>query len=69
MTLTQDERNKFAQYLEQCAHESEMLLEQMQSLGLPEVMCQLQQMETHSARFLAKKLRTTESVTLTGDSE
>lgn len=63
ITLSADERERFAVWLEQEAVTAEGLLEQMQAMRLPEAILNLHKLEAIASRAIAKKLRATESWT------
>lgn len=60
ISLTTEERHKFATWLEQQASASAELLERMENLSLPEMILSLLKLEVHSLKFIAKQLREVE---------
>lgn len=58
MILTQEERNRFADYLEQDANDSELIIEQMKKLN-HEIMVKHILIEVAAERLIIKKLRVT----------
>jgi hypothetical protein len=62
MTLTQEERDKFAQYLEETARDNKALEQQLERLHPTDEMRKRLRIEEMAARVIAKKLRETESV-------
>lgn len=64
MILTQEERDKFATYLEEDAASNDGLIVQATKVGGMEPLIQKLKIEAASARIIARKLRTTESMSL-----
>ncbi len=61
MILTNEERLRFAEYLERDAESSRLLIEQMVKQGLPDFMQQRLKIERAAATVIAQKLRNCES--------
>ncbi len=61
MTLTDEEREKFIQYLEIDAESSEGIARQMENTHVPEVLVKQIKAEAIAFRIVAKKLRQLES--------
>lgn len=63
MILTEEERNKFASYLEQDAKDGDAIEQQMANLGdYTDPIRKQIRVESMAARVIAKKLRSTESM-------
>lgn len=61
MLLTDDERRRFAEYLEQDAASGEAILEQLAKLPGMDAIIRLTRAEVAASRIVAKKLRSTHS--------
>ena len=61
LLLTQQERDRFASYLEHEASTTEGMIAQMEKIKTPEVILRLKRTEAAACRFVANMLRTTES--------
>ena len=64
MLLTNEERERFAAYLEQEARSDLAILEQMEKSNMPAALIQKYRVEAMAAQVIAKKLRSTESETI-----
>lgn len=64
MLLTDAERQRFAQYLEEEAHTDEAMADQMEQVRVPEVLVKKLRMEAAAARIIAAKLRSIESMSI-----
>jgi hypothetical protein len=66
MILSYEERAKFAAYLEESAHDGEMMAEQMEKIGDKVTGLLVKRLRTESAaeRIVAAKLRSIESVSI-----
>jgi hypothetical protein len=65
MTLSNEERRKFAAYLEQLAVNSTLLLKQATTVSAPRALTDKLRMETGAALVIADLLNSTESVEIT----
>lgn len=64
MSLTKEERDKFAAYLEQDAYESQVLVEQLKTLPGGEILAKKLTLEIAACHIVATKLRSVENQTL-----
>jgi hypothetical protein len=64
ITLTREEREKFAAFLEQDAASGEDLIAQMEKIPTPEALIKKYRTEALAQRIVAKMLRATEDATL-----
>lgn len=64
MLLTDEERERFATYLEQDAESSRLIIEQMKNLPVAQVMVKAATAEMHAALIVARKLRSLHSQTI-----
>lgn len=62
ITLTQEERDKFAQYLEESAASTLGLVDQMKKIAAPDALIKNYSAEMMAARIIAAKLRATETL-------
>lgn len=62
-TLTEEERLKFADYLEHDSSVTEGLIEQMKKIQTMEIVIKSKTAEMHAQRIVARMLRRTESWT------
>jgi hypothetical protein len=66
VTLTNEDRDRFAAYLEQSAKDDDALAKQCDAIGQPRVGLKMRT-EAAAAMLIARKLRTTEFQTVTID--
>jgi hypothetical protein len=66
MLLEDHERRKFVEWLEQNAMSSELLVVQLDKLPHAKVIRQQMAFEAAASKFLAKKLRESETMTIAG---
>ncbi len=64
MLLTDEERRRFAEYLEQDAESSRLIIAQMEAMPNVEMMTRNIKIEMHAALIIARKLRDVESQTI-----
>lgn len=62
LLLTDDERARFAAYLERTAADDEAMITQMEAIKAPEVLIKRTRTEAIAAKIIAAKLRSIESV-------
>lgn len=62
LLLSEQERERFAAWLEQEAATSEAVVEQMSKLTVPQAFVDKERAEANAARIIARRLRATESV-------
>lgn len=66
LLLTDDERARFAAYLERTAADDEAMIAQMEKIKAPEVLIKRTRTEALAAKIIAAKLRSIESVSISG---
>lgn len=64
MLLSDEERKKFADWLENEAATANSMIEQMKKLNLPDAIMQREKAEAAAALIIARKLRGTESMSI-----